>query len=233
MSFHTLPNRRSLTVSVEEIIEAINKLKSSQSCGTDAITSNMLKIIKLEIAPILHHLINMSINSKTFPECWKFATVTPLFKGGNAEVCDNYHPISVLPTLGKVLERLVYNQCVAYLNANSILSVSQAGFREGHSTGACLADFLSEIYEEIDNGGNGAVLFLDLAKAFDTVDHAILIDKLKLLGFKASTQTWFKSYLTNRCQSTKVGNTVSAVSNISCGVPQGSILGPLVFMLCK
>ncbi len=157
----------------------------------------------------------------------------PSFKGGNAEQCDNYHPISVLPTLGKVLEHLVYNQCIKYCNDNSILSVSQAGFREGHSTGACLADFLNEIYEEIDRRGGGGtcgVLFLDLAKAFNTVDHLILIDKLKLLGFKASTQSWFKSYLSNRSQATKVGNAISGNQEVSCRVPQGSILGPFLFL---
>ena len=113
----------------------------------------MLNAAKIELCPVLEYLFNLSICSKTFPDCWKTATVTPLLKGGNAETCDNYRPISVLPMLGKVLERLVYNQCSKYLSSNSLLTVSQAGFREGHSTGACGADFLNEIYEEIDSGG--------------------------------------------------------------------------------
>ncbi len=143
---------------------------------------------------------------------------------------NNYQPISVLPTLGKVLKRLIYNQCIDYIIGNNLLTVSQAGFREGHSTGACLANFLNEIYEEVDNGGTCGVLFLDLAKAFDTVDHLILVDKLKLLGFKASAQSWFSSYLDNRSQSTKFGNSISANKSISCGVLQGSILGPFLFL---
>ena len=114
----------------------------------------MLKIVKLEIRPILQYIIKCSIKSKTFPGCWKLATVTPVFKSGNTELCDNYHPISVLSTLGKVLDSLVYNQCTKYLNDDSILTVSQDGFREGHSTGACLiANFLIEIYQEVNEGG--------------------------------------------------------------------------------
>ncbi len=167
---------------------------------------------------------------KCFPNSWKLASVTPLFKSGDTDSCDNYRPISVLPTLGKCLERLIYNQCIAYMNTNHLLTDCQAGFRERHSTGACLADFLDEIYEEIDGGGSCGVLFLDLAKAFDTVDHRILELKLQALGFKASAVSWFSSYLTGCEQVTKIGDVFSSKKPISCSVPQGSILGPFLFL---
>ncbi len=217
-------------VCIDDVCEVINGMKSSQSCSIDGITSNIVKAAKTELCPVLTYLFNLSIVKKCFPDCWKLASVTPLFKSGDTNSCDNYRPISVLPTLGKCLERIVYNQCIKYMNVNNLLTDCQAGFRERHSTGACLADFLNEIYEEVDGGGSCGVLFLDLAKAFDTVDHHILEIKLRALGFKVSTVSWFSSYLSNRKQATKIGNVFSNTRNISCGVPQGSILGPFLFL---
>ena len=172
-------------VGINDICEVINHMKSSQSCSLDGITSNLLKAAKTELSPVLEYLFNLSITRKCFPTSWKLAYVTPLFKSGDTDSCDNYCPISVLPMLGKCLEHLIYNQCIAYMNTNNLLTDCQAGFRERHSTGACLSDFLNEIYEEMDEGGSCGVLFLDLAKAFDTVDHRILEVKLRALGFKA------------------------------------------------
>ena len=143
-------------------------------------------------------------------------------------MCGNYRPISDLPTPGKLLERVTDNQCQSYLTQYDLLSDAQSGFGEGRSTGTCLIDFLTEIYEEVDAGGASGVLFLDLAKAFDTVDHEVLFSKLRHLGFKLSSINWFMSYLNNRTQATKVGNSLSSWEQINCGVPQGSILGPLL-----
>ena len=129
-----------------------------------------------------------------FPQQWKIGKVTPLYKQGPADDPNNYRPITVIPTVGKVLERLVYNQMTKYLNDHKIITETQAGFREGRSTGTCLIEFLHNIYGEIDRGGACGVLFLDLAKAFDTVHHLRLIDKLKSLSFRGSARKWFTSY---------------------------------------
>ncbi len=129
------------------------------------------------------------------------------------------------------MERLVHNQVYSYLTRNDVLSPNQAGFRKGYSTGMCLIEFLHHIYSNIDAGHASGVLFLDLSKAFDTVDHNIMLDKLQHLGFKAGITCWFRSYLTNRKQVTKIGNETSSPALITHGVPQGSILGLLMFSL--
>ncbi len=173
----------------DEVADAICRLSSSRASGPDQITSFMLKSGKSAITFVLTHLFNLSIRKKSFPNVWKYAKVTPLYKSGPRHHADNYRPISVLPTIGKVLERLVHGQCQKYLTEHNILSEAQAGFREGRSTGTCLAQFLHNIYEGIDRGSAVGVLFLDLAKAFDSVDHPTLLNKLRCLGFKASTVT--------------------------------------------
>ncbi len=213
-----------------DLIAAIDRLSSSASCSFDGITSYIVKSGKSELLPVLLYIFNLSIKTKTFPELWKPAKVTPLFKAGDPSDANNYRPISILPTLGKVLERLVHNQLYEYLTANNLLNSCQSGFRKGHSTGTCLIDFLHNIYGEIDEGGACGVLFLDLSKAFDTVDHDIIKIKLKSLGLKEAAITWFSSYLKGRTQQTQVGNSLSSPMHTSSGVPQGSILGPLLFV---
>ena len=167
---------------------------------------------------------------KCFPEQWKQALITPLYKSGNATDYDNYRPISVLPTLGKLLERLVHGQSTNYLKTRNLLCEEQSGFREGRSTATCLSEFLHTIYVGIDQGRACGVLFLDLAKAFDSVDHLIFLEKLKLLGLRNSAVLWYKSYLSSRTHCTKLNNVISKPTLVRHGVPQGSILGPLLFV---
>ena len=191
----------------------------------------MIKSCKRGISPVLVHLYNLSITTKCFPDSWKITKVRPLYKGGNAADCNNYRPISIIPTLGKILERIIHKQCSNYLEMNNVLSAAQSGFRKGRSTGTCLVEFLDNIYREIDRGRACGVLFLDLAKAFDTVSHEILLLKLKNVGFKENCCSWFRSYLRERSQVTMVDDVLSSELYIECGVPQGSILGPLLFIV--
>ncbi len=168
--------------------------------------------------------------TRTFAKSWKITKVTPLHKGGSVSDANNFRPISIIPTVGKVLERLVHTQCISYLESNNLLSEAQSGFRSSRSTGTCVVEFLDKIYQAIDHGGVGGVLFLDLAKAFDTVEHATLLEKLKCLGFRYGTTSWFALYLNDRLQVTNVEGHSSSSLPIKCGVPQGSILGPLLFI---
>ena len=217
-------------ITESDVAEAINRLSSSPSCSLDQITALMLKEAKTELLPILSHLFNLSISKRTFPEAWKISKVTPLFKAGRMDSSENYRPISIIATIGKVLERLVHSQCTAYLKQYDLLNENQFGFREKHSTGTCLVDFLHSIYEEVDKGGSVGTIYLDLSKAFDSVDHQILSLKLRSLGFRLSSICWFESYLNNHTQCTKVNDTLSKPMINECGVPQGSILGPLLFI---
>ena len=140
----------------------------------------------------------------------------------------NYRPISILPTVGKVLERIIHDQLYNYLTVNNLLISRQSGFRKGYSTGTCIVDLLHNIYEMVDGGGACGVLFLDLSKAFDTVDHSVVRTKFKALGIKESSISWFAS--SDRVQCTCVYGVLSDTEHTGSGVPQGSILGPLLFV---
>ncbi len=214
-----------------DLMKAINRMSTSHSSGMDGITSSMVKCCKNEILPVLEYLFNKSLSEHTFPTTWKCAKITAIHKKDDTTDPNNYRPISLLPSIAKVFERVVHTQCYNYMEENSLFNERQSGFRRGRSTGTCLQDFLHFLYTQIDSGRTCGVLFLDLTKAFDTVDHEILCRKLKLLGFKSQSVAWFRSYLENRIQYTQVNNHLSSVGKISCGVPQGSILGPLLFCI--
>ncbi len=217
-------------ISVDDILDAINRLSSSQAAGHDGMTSFMLKCAKVELLSILHYLFNMSITFKCVPTAWKEAIVTPLHKGGDRTDADNYRPISVLSTVSKLLERCIHDQLYGYLTGRNLLSEQQSGFQKGHSITTCLVDFLDKIYREVNEGGACGVLFLDLSKAFDTVAHDVLLLKLRHLGMKLSVVNWFASYLDNRSQCCRVDGHLSSPQRMNSGVPQASILGPLLFI---
>ena len=139
-------------ITTSDVTDSINQLSSSMSCGIDGITSLLVKTARHALCPILCHLFNQSANQRIFPDVWKFTTITPLFKEGDNSNPHNYRPISILPTLGKVIERIIHKQCTTYLESNDILSNSQSGFRKSFSTGTCLSHFLDNIYQEVDRG---------------------------------------------------------------------------------
>ena len=153
-----------------------------------------------------------------------------LFKNGDSSDCDNYRPISILPTASKILERAVYSQFYAHLENEKLLFVRQFGFRQLMSTSHALLEFCDSLLNNMDRGNVSGVIYLDLKKAFDTVNHAILLKKLNALGVDSNSLLWFKSYLRNRTQRTAVAESISNQRRVTTGVPQGSILGPLLFL---
>ena len=144
---------------------------------------------------------------------------------------NNYRPISVLSPIAKVFERTIYSQLYDYLQTNNLLSKFHSGFRKFHSTATSLLDATMEWLTNMDSSKINSVVFLDLSKAFDTVDHSILLRKLCLYGLSISTLKWFKSYLTDRLQCCFINGSLSSHKKIKCGVPQGSIFGPLLFLI--
>ena len=179
----------------------------------------------------LTKLINKVIRSKSFPIEWKTAIVTPIFKKGNRTDQGNYRPVSILPIVSKIAEKAVALQLKQHLEDYSLINRSQHGFRTGHSTATCLLEMTENIYKGIDEGKMTGVASLDLSKAFDTIDHNILLVKLvKYIG-KGQALELISDYIKNRRQIVKIGNCTSSVKELLYGVPQGSVLGPILFLL--
>ena len=209
----------------------VNDIPSGKADGLDGIPISLLKLSFKFIASSLTHIFNLVISTGIIPNDWKSARITPIYKADSKVDPANYRPISVLSVIGKLFEKAIFNQVYAYLNENNLLSKYQSGFRPMHSTLTALIDITDNWYLNIDGGLTNAILFIDLKKAFDTIDHEILLSKLELYGFKGASLNLFRDYLSDRTQVTVINNVKSETSRIRCGVPQGSILGPLLFLL--
>ena len=165
------------------------------------------------------------------PKDLKIAKVIPFHKSGDTRCFNNYRPISILPCFSKILEKLVYKRILAHLNKHSILYEHQYGFRTNHSTDMALLHLVEKIYTAINNNEYALGIFLDLSKAFDTVEHSILLSKLHHYGFQGLAYNWLTSYVSNREQFVLANGCASSRIQLSYGVPQGSILGPLLFLI--
>ncbi len=214
-----------------DLISIISRMKSKSSYGNDNISSKLLKSIRGEIAYPLSVVINNSLSSGIVPHCMKIAKVIPLYKAKDKQILSNYRPISLLPVLSKVLEKTVYLKLAKFLEMHNILFESQYGFRKGHSTIHGVAEFVQHTVKSMDNKYSTISVLLDLSKAFDTINHDILIHKLNYYGIRGVSLNWFRSYLSNRSQFVSCNGQTSVVEHITCGVPQGSVLGPLLFLI--
>ena len=215
----------------EEIIVIAQSFASNKAVGYDNIPMSLIKESIQLISEPLAHIINLSIAHGIVPDQMKIARVIPLFKADDQSLFTNYRPVSVLPSFSKFLERIIYNRLNDYLTNLNVLCDEQYGFRKNHSPTLALIDLYDKISSALDRGDIAVGIFLDLSKAFDTVNHNILFDKLEHYGIRGLALKWVKSYFSNRLQFVDFNGHVSSRFNISCGVPQGSILGPLFFLL--
>jgi hypothetical protein len=214
----------------EEIDNVIAKLKNS-SPGFDEIEMKLIRHVKHDILSPLTHIFNQSFSMGIVPDHFKTAKVIPVYKTGDKANFSNYRPISILPAFSKILEKLAYKRIINYLDVNNILSESQYGFREGHSSDLAIQALSEKFYDIIDNDECMIGIFLDLSRAFDTLSHNILIRKLYYYGIRGTALDWVSNYLSGRKQFVSYNNSKSDTVDISLGIPQGSILGPLLFLL--
>jgi len=188
------------------------------------------KFIHVFSLPLLH-LISKSLETGVIPNQLKIAKVVPIFKSGDKLSPDNYRPISLLPNFSKILEKVVSNRLIGFLGDHNLISEHQFGFRKGHSTIHPLMLFMNNLTSALNKKQISIAIFCDLRKAFDTVNHKILLDKLQNMGVRGVELLWFKNYLSNRKQFVSIRDANSVLMEIILGVPQGSILGPLLILI--
>ena len=218
-------------VSEDFIFKELNNLKCNKGTGMDQMPARFIKDAACVIKTPITHIINSSIRTEKVPHEMKQARVTPLYKKNNKFDVGNYRPVSILSIVSKILEKSVNEQLCDYLTNKNLLYQYQSGFRKAHSTDTCLIYLQDYIRSHIAQGNYTGMVLIDIQKAFDSVDHNILCSKLKAMGI--GSVDWFKSYLEDREQMVMINDTLSKSLKITCGVPQGSILGPILFPCFK
>ena len=209
-------------LSMNELKDAFFSLKINKSPGYGDISFNVVKKCFSSLCKPLKYLFNLSIEKGIFPDDLKIAKVTPIYKADDKSDVSNYRPISVLSCISKILERIMNNRLYQYLTENKILYPKQFGFQTGHSTEHAVVQMVDQILESFEYNKYTLGVFIDLSKAFDTVDHSILLKKLELYGVTDRNHSWFKNYLSNRKQFIQINNEENTeLETITCGVPQG------------
>ena len=214
-----------------DIISQINALPSNEAYGLYSFPAKILKCCKYAISVPLANIFNLSVTKGKYPTKLKLTKIIPIFKEEDETCVNNYRPISLLSIFNRCFEKIMYERLVKYISKNNTLTNSQFGFRGGHNTQHAILDILNVIHKNMNNNKYTCGIFIDLKKAFDTVDHSILLSKLHFYGIRGIVNDWFRSYLFDRKQTTAVGNFVSDSHITQCGIPQGSVLGPLLFLL--
>lgn len=216
---------------MDELKETISEIKNKTSSGIDDISVKIFENLPDCALIVLVQAINDSFITGVFPASLKRAIVIPLHKGGELDDPSNFRPISLLSTLSKIIEKLVKKRMLQFLNEQNILNKNQFGFQNTKNTSDAIFAFLEKMYVKLNGGEAVRAVFYDFSKAFDCVNHEILLLKLICYGFRGKALNWFRSYLSHRSQVVKTLGDLSDVNDINCGVPQGSVLGPILFLL--
>ena len=229
-----IPNPRSFfiqPITPQEINDLIANLDETKANDSHDIPVKLIKLARHTISLPFSLVANSSFENGIFPGKLKFAKVTPIHKGKSKLELTNYRPISILPIFGKLLEKAMHSRMTNFLDEHKILFKHQFGFQKNKSTTLAILDLYTKLVENIEGKRFSCCIFLDFSKAFDTVNHNILLDKLEHYGIRGIAHAWFKSYLTERKQTVSVNGEMAKDLVINCGVPQGSVLGPLLFLL--
>ena len=217
-------------VDMEYVIKRLST-QPNKATGVDGISAKLLKLSAIHIATPLTYIINLGLRTGVMPTHWKQARVCPIYKSGDRSECNNNRPISVLCGVSKIVERHVHDALYTYLTEHNLLFTAQSGFRPGHSCETALLRMMDTWTAAMDRGEVNGVIMLDLRKAFDLISHECLLEKLRIYQCDDNSSKWFRSYLTGRTQQTAIKGHLSETAVITAGVPQGSILGPLLFIL--
>ncbi len=235
-----LPNERpidsrlkiaQLVVQPEDLYKVLSKLDPSKATGPDGIGNRILKEAAVPLAQPLSNLLNYCLSLGSFPDIWKIANVIPLYKKDDPLLCNNYRPMSLLPCISKVFEKVLFNHIFTFLRHNRLVKRNQSGFTPGDSTINQLIAMCNELYQCVDEGDEMVAVFLDLSKAFDKVWHKGLLYKIEHIGVCGKLLDLVTSYLSNRKQMVSISGCTSSLTNLKAGVPQGSVLGPLLFLI--
>ena len=218
-------------IGVHEVYQAVLQLKSTRTCGIDLIDSKILKLSAHLISETLTYIYNLCISKSTFPKIFKQAKVIPIHKANNRKDPNNYRPISILSNLSKPLEHHIHTHTMKHLEKYKLIHQNQSGFRTNHSCQTALISMVDHWLSQINLNRYCAALFVDFSKAFDIIDRNLLLKKLDLYGIQNNTLNLFRSFLFDRQQTVKCNNSFSSMLHTDYGVPQGSILGPLLFSL--
>ena len=218
-------------ITTELIIKYVKSLSDNVATGPDNVPTYAIKQAISIAAGQLTFVINSFFSNGEFPDAWKMARVTPIFKSGEQDLVINYRPISILPALSKIVERHVFLSLSSWFNKYNLLFSSQSSYRKHHSCITAMVNLVDQLIANMDDKLISSLLMIDLSKAFDTINHELLITKLSIYGVSPSSLKWFKAYLTSRRQYVRIENVDSNSQIIRHGVPQGSILGPLLFII--
>ena len=225
---HSIYLKETTPAEVDKLICGLDSNKAPDLYG---MSSKIVQMGGFIMAGIISHLFNMSIKHGRFPNFLQNAKVVPCHKDESRLEMSNYRPISLLPTISKIFEKLMYSRLIDFIKKHNILYENQFGFQSGMSTEYAVNALLNNIIETLEKKEFGVCILLDFAKAFDTVNHEILISKLENYGIRGVALQWLRSYLSNRMQCVEIGDVQSELEFIKCGVPQGSVLGPLLFLI--
>ena len=229
-----VPNHlHSIEINPNEVLRAINGLDASKACGPDKLPTKIIKMTATYIAEPLSKIFNKSLEEGKYPSAWKNATVKPVFKGrGSPSEIKNYRPISLLPCLSKIFEKIVFSRIYHHITYHSLLTDKQSGYRQGHNTQLQLVYLVDKLYKSLDDGNDFTMIYLDISRYFERIWHAGLLAKCeKEFGIRGALLKWLSSYLSERNQTVQVGHQKSSPLYLKAGVPQGSVLGPLLAIM--
>ena len=227
------PSLKFNEVTLTQTIHLISELSNSTTFGTDCIDALAIKVVAPQLAPPIRHLINTSLKTSQYANKWKLSKLLPLLKSSDLNRLhpSSYRPIAILPTISKIVEKAAQMQILNYLETNRMLNWNTHAYRKGHSTTTALAEVTEKLYKAIDERKISSLMTLDQSAAFDCVQHSLLLDKLELYYLDKTVVKWVKSYLENRTQFVTIGRANSRMTAVGRGVPQGSVLGPLLYTI--